>query len=256
MADKRDINVAVERGSLSQFFEELGIDNIMTGPAEGKYGQDWGHHYLADLDRVVRTYEELFLECSEFGPEHSNFGRICSPRFKANGKLYVFNSVYFKEGEYKISTTIFSVDRPRENAICAISELREMIGMPEFPEISKDITPRPTNLVELIVWPFSTSYNIRAKQIWDSKLASSTLQPRANAKVEIREKHTGREVLRDVIPLAYFISPEMLLAQIYALAKRPGYIHAEWQPLLEQFCRSFEDFVPPVNIYWAPEASN
>jgi hypothetical protein len=256
MADNRGVIGVAEKASLSQFFEELGIDNIMTGPAEGKYGLDWGHHYLADLDRVVQTYEELFLECSEFGPEHGNFGRICSPRFRCNGKLYVFNSVFFKEGEYKINTTICSADRPRENAACSIKELRVMLGMPEFPEIIIDATPRPTNLIDLLVWPFATCYRVRAKQIWNPALANSSQEPRAYAKVEIKELDTGKEVLRDVIPLAYFIGHEMLLTQLYALSQRPDYQHAEWQPLMEQCCRSVEGFVPPPNVYWAPEAGN
>jgi hypothetical protein len=258
MADKRKANdgkvaASVQSGSLAGFFEELGIEHFVSGPPVGAFGLDWGPLKLSELDRAVRDSAELPLYCSLSGKAtESNANEIIHPRFTCRGDTYVFNSARFKDGEFVLK--VFITDRWRPDFetqyFYTVSELREIMEMPVFPELCQIIKPRLKCWLDFLIGPFVSPYMVRLKQVWRSELTYGSSQPFALAKIEVRSRHGGERLFTDLAPWPLFVDEQMMLLQLYMLSKQPGYEHPEWQVLMEDFCFSCKGFTPPSALYW------
>lgn len=236
-------------GSLAGFFEELGIEHFILGPPVGAYGFDWGPLKLSKLDQAVRDSLELPLYCRISG----NSSEIIHPQFTCRGDTFVFKSARFQDGEFVLKVFITDRWRPDFEVQCyyTVGKLREIMEMPIFPELCQIIKPRLKCWLDFLIGPFVSPYKVRLKQVWRSELTHGSSQPFALAKFEVSSWRGGDRLFTDLAPWPLFVDEQTMLLQLYMLSQQPGYEHPEWQVLMEDFCFSFKDFVPPSEFYWS-----
>jgi len=143
--------------SLSAFFGELRITNMLDGVPFGGYGFDWGHIDLAELDTYVKRYStgkhstEFPLRHTTEGPYttgaevkpgvtliSTTFGEVEEPYFVTNdGTRYTFLAAAFHEGSIVVTTKIEKDESVPEEGTYTVPTLRAMVGPVTTPEPEK-----------------------------------------------------------------------------------------------------------------------
>ena len=117
--------------------------------------------------------------------------------------------------------------------------------LPDLPTLSKSWDQKWR-------WPLSFISDPIEVEAWQTLMPDQDPNlptPMALARLVIRRN--GENVLNEDIEYPLFVGEAGLLLQVFMLSTKPGYKAPEWQPTMERFCRSFDTFEEPTEIYWS-----